>query len=231
MTAVELLFYISVALLFQLAVGIGVAIWRWRRRAAVPAMPTSEPDTADRSPAWPGLREFRVLRRQFEDALRTQCSFHLQNCVSCHSEHQGSRIGQGTRMAFSHALLQPATQAHCATCHTAPATALHRGLTTGCAQCHSTVRWTLATFDHARLFVLDRDHNAPCATCHVNNDTSRYTCYGCHEHQPDRIGARHRREGIRDFQNCVSCHRSAHGEPEGRGGRDRREERGGRERD
>jgi len=76
-TAVELLFYISVALLFQLAVGIGVAIWRWRRRAAVPAMPTNEAVTADRSPAWPGLREFRVLRRQFEDALRTQCSFHL----------------------------------------------------------------------------------------------------------------------------------------------------------
>lgn len=154
-----------------------------------------------------------------------------QNCVSCHSEHQGSRIGQGTRMTFSHALLQPATQAHCATCHTAPATALHRGLTTGCAQCHSTVRWTPATFDHTRLFLLDRDHNAPCTTCHVNNDTSRYTCYGCHEHQPDRVSARHRREGIRDFQNCVSCHRSAHGEPEGRGGRDRREERGGRERD
>ncbi|WP_198368976.1 hypothetical protein [Roseomonas rosulenta] len=77
MTALELLFYISVALLFQLAVGIGVAIWRWRRRAALPAMPTSEPDTTDRSLAWPGLREFRVLRRQFEDALRTQCSFYL----------------------------------------------------------------------------------------------------------------------------------------------------------
>ncbi len=77
MTAVELLFYISAALLLQLAVGIGVAIWRWHRRAAVPAMPTNEAVTTDRSPAWPGLREFRVLRRQFEDALRTQCSFHL----------------------------------------------------------------------------------------------------------------------------------------------------------
>ena len=167
--------------------------------------------------------------------LAARTPFHqqlvAQNCVACHSEHQGSRISQATRMTFSHALLQPATQAHCATCHTAPATALHRGLTTGCAQCHSTVRWTPATFDHAQLFVLDRDHSAPCATCHVNNDTSRYTCYGCHEHQPDRISARHRREGIRDFQNCVSCHRSAHGEPEGRGGRDRREGRGDRERD
>ncbi|WP_198368972.1 hypothetical protein [Roseomonas rosulenta] len=136
-----------------------------------------------------------------------------QNCVAYHSEHQGSRISQSTHMTFLHALLQPATQANCASCHTAPATAFHRDLTTGCAQCYSTVRWTPATFDHARLFVLDRDHNAPCATCHVHNDTSRYTCYDCHEHRPDRISAKQLREGIRDFQNCVSCHRSAHGEP------------------
>jgi len=164
--------------------------------------------------------------------LGARVPFHqhlvAQDCLACHTDHQGSRIGQGTRMSFSHALLQQAMQANCATCHTAPANNLHRGLTTGCAQCHGTERWTPATFDHARLFLLDRDHNVPCATCHVNNDTRRYTCYGCHEHQPDRIGARHRREGIRDFESCVSCHRSAHGEPEGRGGRDRRD---GRERD
>jgi hypothetical protein len=166
-------------------------------------------------------------------AARTPFHQHLvaQNCLACHSDHQGSRIGQSIRMTFSHVLLQPATQASCATCHTAPANNFHRGLTTSCSQCHGTERWTPATFDHTRLFQLDRDHNAPCATCHVNNDTSRYTCYGCHEHQPDRISARHLREGIRDFQNCVSCHRSAHGEPERPGGRDRREGRGGRERD
>lgn len=161
-----------------------------------------------------------------------QTPFHAQllaqNCLACHSDHQGSQIGQSARMRFSHALLKPATQANCATCHTAPATTFHRGLATGCVQCHGTERWTPATFDHSRHFLLDRDHNAPCATCHVNNDTSRTTCYGCHEHQADRISAKHLREGIRDFQNCASCHRSAHGEPAGGG---RREGRDGRKKD
>jgi len=154
-----------------------------------------------------------------------------RNCLACHSEHQGSRIGKNSRMTFSHAVLQPATQANCATCHMVPANDFHRGRTTGCAQCHGTAHWKPATFDHARFFLLDRDHNAPCATCHVNDDTSRYTCYGCHEHQPDRIRAKHLREGIRDFQNCVSCHRSAQEEPEHRGRRDRREGRGARDSD
>jgi hypothetical protein len=154
---------------------------------------------------------------------------HLQaqNCLACHSDHQGSRIGQDARMHFTHGLLQPTMQTNCATCHTPPANTLHRGFTAGCAQCHSTEGWTPSTFDHTRLFLLDGDHNAPCATCHVNSDTSRYTCYGCHEHQPDRISALHQREGIRNFQNCVACHRSADDEPEGHG--ERGEEREGRD--
>ncbi len=166
-------------------------------------------------------------------AARTPFHQHLQaqNCLACHSDHQGSLVGQGIGRSFSHALLQPAMQQNCVGCHTAPDNALHRGVGNTCAQCHGTTRWSPATFDHTRFFVLDGDHNAPCATCHVNNDTSRYTCYGCHEHQPDRIAAKHIREGIRDFQNCVACHRSAHGEPGRGGGGDRREGRGGRERD
>jgi uncharacterized protein len=28
--------------------------------------------------AWPGWRDFRVVRRQYEDAAHSQCSFHLQ---------------------------------------------------------------------------------------------------------------------------------------------------------
>ena len=76
MTALELLAIILAALLFQVAVGIGVAIKR-RRLGLPPTPPPLEPVTARSCLAWPGLREFRVLRRQFEDALRTQCSFHL----------------------------------------------------------------------------------------------------------------------------------------------------------
>jgi hypothetical protein len=77
------------------------------------------------------------------------------------------------------------------------------------------VRWKPATLDHDKLFVLDADHNAPCATCHTGGDYSRYTCYGCHAHRPDPVRARHLEEGIQNFENCVRCHRSARGEPEG----------------
>jgi hypothetical protein len=85
-----------------------------------------------------------------------------------------------------------------------------------------------ATFDHARFFMLDRDHNAACTTCHTTSDRRQYTCYGCHEHTEANIRAKHVREGIPNFTNCVSCHRSAHGESREGGGRERERERKGR---
>lgn len=48
-----------------------------------------------------------------------------------------------------------------------------------------------------------------CVTCHVGNDYNRYTCYGCHEHTPENIKREHVEEGIRNFDHCVACHRSA----------------------
>ena len=87
--------------------------------------------------------------------------------------------------------------------------------------------WKPATFDHDKFFVLDRDHDAPCVHLPPGNDYSRYTCYGCHEHTPAKVRAEHDEEGIRDFENCVECHRDPRAEPQKGRGRDR----GGRERD
>jgi hypothetical protein len=42
----------------------------------------------------------------------------------------------------------------------------------------------------------------------VANDYKKYTCYGCHEHTPANIRREHVEEGIRNFDNCVECHRS-----------------------
>jgi hypothetical protein len=154
-------------------------------------------------------------------------SFHQelveQDCMACHSEHQGVRLTERSPMRFSHALLRGPIRERCESCHAAPTDAIHRQIKTNCAQCHSPQAWKPAKFDHAKLFVLDRNHNTECATCHVNSDFSRYTCYGCHEHQPARIRAEHLEEGIRDFEDCVKCHRSASEEPEGRGSREGRE--------
>ena len=45
-------------------------------------------------------------------------------------------------------------------------------------------------------------------TCHIDNDYSNYTCYGCHEHSRSKIREEHVEEGIYDYENCVECHRS-----------------------
>ena len=78
MTAPQLLAYICLALLLQVAAGVGVGVWR--RRALMSARPpVAKPeDSAASTGAWPGWRDFRVLRRTFEDVSKTQCSFQLQ---------------------------------------------------------------------------------------------------------------------------------------------------------
>ncbi len=161
-------------------------------------------------------------------------SFHVaireRECVACHTDHEGAAGGRSGRR-FSHDMLEPAARDSCGACHRAPADALHRGVTSGCATCHSGERWTPATFAHARWFVLEGDHQAPCATCHPGGAFQRYTCYGCHEHDPARIRGKHLEEGIRAFEDCVRCHRSGsehEGGEGGRGGRGNGEHEGGR---
>ena len=78
MTAPLLLAYIGAAFLAQLAVVIGVVVWR--RRRAVAEMPAVAAGEATRAllGAWPGWRDFRVAHREFEDSAKTQCSFYLE---------------------------------------------------------------------------------------------------------------------------------------------------------
>ncbi len=201
------------------------------------------------------------------DQRTIKTSFHQelieQDCMACHSDHQGPKLTQRSRKPFSHALLRTAVRERCESCHAAPTDKVHRDLSVSCGQCHTLERWKPATFDHALLaksvlercegchkaptdslhrqfkgncgqchsqerwkpatfdhdkyFVLDRDHNTKCVTCHTSDDYTRYTCYGCHEHRRDKVRAEHLEEGIRDFENCVECHRSASEEPRKRG--------------
>lgn len=172
-------------------------------------------------------------------STRMKVSFHqdlLQgDCMACHSDHRGAHP-LPSQQRFSHALLQPAVRTQCDGCHRKPDNTLHRAVAGDCAQCHGTQAWKPATFDHDRHFVLDRDHKVDCITCHRSStgstgatgsvgkagagataDFSSYTCYGCHEHTPAKIRAEHEEEGIRDFRDCVQCHRSAQEEPRKRG--------------
>jgi hypothetical protein len=110
---------------------------------------------------------------------------------------------------FAHDTLTSGGAGRCGQCHQAPRDRLHVLGEQGCDRCHSTSAWQPAQFDHARFFPLVGEHNAPCSTCHPPpKQFSAYTCYGCHEHTPDRILEEHREEGIADIRNCVGCHRS-----------------------
>jgi Class III cytochrome C family len=140
-------------------------------------------------------------------------NIHRDLTVSCGQCHSSDHWKPAT---FDHAQLAKAVFDKCESCHKAPADKMHNQISGNCKQCHIPAHWKPATFDHAKSFVLDQDHNATCVTCHTNNDYARYTCYGCHEHQPAKIRSKHLKEGIRDFENCVKCHRSANGEAEGR---------------
>jgi len=149
---------------------------------------------------------------------RLKAAFHQdlieQDCIACHTDHRSPRLAEQSRKSFSHALLRPAVQQQCEGCHQKPADRLHQKVAGDCKACHSQDAWKPATFDHAQSFVLDRNHDVECATCHKAADYSAYTCYGCHEHTPANIRAEHQEEGIRDFENCVECHRDPGVEPE-----------------
>ena len=100
----------------------------------------------------------------------------------------------------------------CVSCHAEPQQ--HLGaFGTDCAQCHTTQTWQGATFDHVFPLNHGGGGNIACQTCHTTTNFKEYTCYGCHDHDPARIQARHLDEGISDFQDCVRCH--ARGQREG----------------
>lgn len=164
----------------------------------------------------------RPATRQLCDTCHTRPSNKLHEniaakigCAQCHQT-------DGWKPArFDHALLPKEELSLCQNCHKAPSNNLHHQIKDNCGQCHSTKAWEPATFEHSKFFVLDGDHNAPCATCHTTDNYKQYTCYGCHEHTVENIKRKHTREGIRNFDNCVKCHRNAEGEREGgEGGED-----------
>ncbi len=154
----------------------------------------------------------------------------MDNCVSCHLNPADNLHKQVTNacknchntegwknaVSFNHDMIQGADKNNCASCHQGPKDTFHQSFKDNCNQCHSTNKWKPASFDHDAYFVLDKDHNAACTTCHTNNNFAAYTCYGCHEHTVQNIKAEHDEERIFNIRNCVSCHKSAD-EREGEG--------------
>ena len=111
-------------------------------------------------------------------------------CTSCHRD----RVYHGTPTA-------------CVECHAEPS--IHAGVFgVSCQDCHTTQAWAPARLVVHR-FPLDHGNQGEvaCTTCHVSTYIT-YTCYGCHEHQPAPIQAKHNEENIAQekLTDCAACH-------------------------
>jgi DnaJ-class molecular chaperone len=162
-----------------------------------------------------------------------QVGFSTQ-CADCHSTTSWTAPYDHSRTSF------PLTGAHksidCAQCHGdgvyagKPTTCVscHQGdydgttnpghaalhFSTTCTDCHTTVTWQGARFDHdGRFFPIysgaHRSAWSTCADCHNNASTyAVFTCLSCHEHSQGRMDDTHRgRNGYSyDSNACLRCH-------------------------
>jgi nitrate/TMAO reductase-like tetraheme cytochrome c subunit len=85
----------------------------------------------------------------------------------------------------------------------------HTGYPTTCGQCHSTISWDGATFDHSTTdFPLTGAHvSLACASCHVGGQYTETStdCYACHSDDYDNTDdPDHAAMGFP--QNCEACH-------------------------
>ncbi|GAB4398271.1 MAG: hypothetical protein OHK0052_21250 [Anaerolineales bacterium] len=113
-----------------------------------------------------------------------------QTCLTCHRDYRFAGISSA-----------------CVTCHAEPD--LHKGsFGVQCQYCHQTNFWQPAQLKF-HPFPLNHGKNDPanCAACHTRV-YAEYTCYTCHEHQPDAIAQSHQAAGIAAEQlpNCATCH-------------------------
>lgn len=111
-------------------------------------------------------------------------------CAQCHADKQFHSLSK-----------------ECSSCHQDPE--IHRGFFgLKCALCHTTEAWRPAFLRaHGFPLVHGGQGETGCKTCH-SGAYSQYTCYGCHEHNPDEIAKTHARAGIAsgDLPRCTTCH-------------------------
>jgi hypothetical protein len=119
-------------------------------------------------------------------------------CAQCHKDN----TFKGTPMT-------------CVSCHAEPK--VHKGskLGTDCARCHTTGSWSGATLgDYKHTFPVAHGRKnrgaGACNVCHNKADTyATYTCYGCHEHTPEKVARQHKK--LANIENCAKCHKGGRG--------------------
>jgi len=171
------------------------------------------------------------------DYLNTTAPNHQQaafptNCTQCHTSMDtwfGASFDHlkltGFALTGAHATLEctachiggkfQGTPANCIGCHLKDFTStsnpnhIQAGFSQTCQQCHNTVSWTPATFDHSKTpFPLTGAHvTVPCSSCHVNNVFAGLStaCSSCH--LKDFTGTTNPNHVTSGFpQTCQQCH-------------------------
>lgn len=126
-----------------------------------------------------------------------------KDCLICHTDHKGLK-GKITK-AFNHETLGSSSQ--CMECHKGPKDDMHLAAIGTCGDCHVTKAWKPSTYNHDKYFSFDKDHKVSCNKCHDTGSYKKYTCLNCHEHSGGKIDREHREEGIRNYGDCLRCHR------------------------
>lgn len=95
----------------------------------------------------------------------------------------------------------------CASCHAEPA--IHEGyFGLKCQYCHTSQAWAPARLEiHNFPLTHGNQDGSNCETCHADSYLE-YSCYNCHEHQPDAILDTHLDAGISNqiLPACMDCH-------------------------
>lgn len=137
-----------------------------------------------------------------------------QDCMACHREHADRLTpAAGTVARFDHAMLGAPQARDCRSCHKAPDTRVHRGVTLQCSQCHGTQAWEPATFDHGHL---DTAQLAACSNCHRTptdrlhasfGNTSCGQCHGTKAWEPAQFDHDRYFPLVGDHRaSCATCH-------------------------
>ena len=166
--------------------------------------------------------EFCITCHQLETPVYMQdhlAEFGIE-CVTCHDgvdrmanfNHDDFFVLDGSHVEIScedchQDKVFHDTPSACSECHIEPD--IHAGyFGLHCESCHGTIAWAPAKMQ-SHTFPLDHGEEGliDCETCHATRYTE-YTCYGCHEHQPEDILNEHREEGISQTElvDCMACH-------------------------
>ncbi|MDH5607005.1 MAG: cytochrome c3 family protein [Anaerolineae bacterium] len=148
----------------------------------------------------------------WENAKFNHNVVNASNCTACHDNEKPKNHFGGQCSAchntdtWKGAKFNHAGFTNCSGCHNPNKPKNH--YSGQCSACHNTSSWKAVV--HKHTFPINHEGaNGQCSKCHnlgAAKPYANYTCYNCHEHSPSKVEKEHRKEGIKNFDNCIRCH-------------------------